>query len=370
MTSRGAPTWGLDGGINAPPFGNGGEINAVRGYLDCRSALYHPGLISELGDDILRQSDSNLVFLDGDRHRRLRSLIARTLPDRQSASKSSGAFVEGLLRRLPTSAQIDIVHDFAVPIAEDMSLTILGLPADGHDPVAPLLSSMSAQFDPLSDDASLAKATEDVHHFLTLVRLSVRQKTYTPGGALDLLNRARLAGELSLREMLGSAMTLAHASFQNSVNMISFAAVESMTNPALHEAVTAGPAGQRSWVEEVLRLGSPARLLGRRAETEMTIGSMKIAANDKVVAFIAEANRDPTVFDRPDELDPSRIVGSHLAFGAGAHFCLGAALARAELLATIRALTGKYRTLTFDAATWGDNMTMFGPTSFVVGLAG
>jgi cytochrome P450 len=371
MMTRGAPKWGLDDRNNAPPWGDHEEIRAIKGQLDCRAALSHPGLTSRVGNGILRQSDSNLVFLEGDRHKRLRSLIGHTLPARQSASESSGAFVEGLLGRLPTSAQIDIVNDFAVPIAEDMSLTILGLPADGHEPVAPLLSSMSAQFDPSSDEAALARATDAVHHFLSLVRLTVRQKTYSPGGALDLLNQARLAGDLSLREMLGSAMMLAHASFQNSVNMISFAAVESMTNPALHEAVrTAGPAAQRSWVEELLRLGSPARFLGRRAEIDMTVGSTKIAAKDLVIPFIAEANRDPTVFDQPDEFDPSRIVASHLAFGAGAHFCLGAAVARAELLATIRGLTGKYRTLTFDAATWGTNMVMFGPTSFVVRLAG
>jgi cytochrome P450 len=369
MTSRGAPNWGPDDPSGAPTWGDQVSIKPIKGYAECRTALSHPGLLSQIDDGILRMSDSNLVFLDGVKHKRLRSLIGRMLPDRRSASESSGAFVEGLLGRLPASAHIDVVADFAVPIAEDMALTVLGLPLDGHESIAPLLSAMSAQFDPASDGAALAVATEAVHEFLTLIRLTIRQKSFLPGGALDLLNQARLAGDLTLREMLGSSMMLAHASFQNSVNMISFAAVESMTNPALHKVMsTGGPVEQRTSMEEVFRLGSPARYLGRRSKAEMTIGSSQIAVNDLVIPFLAEANRDPTVFEQPDEFDPSRTGSGHLAFGGGAHFCLGATVARAELLATIQGLTGKYRSLTFESATWGTNMVMFGPTSLMVEL--
>jgi cytochrome P450 len=370
MTQRGAPKWDPNDSSSTPTWSDHVSIKPIKGYADCRAALAHPGLLSQIDDGILRQSDSNLVFLDGAKHKRLRSLIGRTLPDRRSASESSGTFVEGLLGRLPASAHFDIVADFAVPIAEDMSLSILGLPAGRHESVAPLLSAMSAQFDPASDAAALAVATDAVHEFLTLIRLTIRQKAYLPGGSLDLLNQARLAGDLTLREMLGSSMMLAHASFQNSVNMISFAAVESMTNPALHEVMSkGGPIEQRSGMEEVFRLGSPARFLGRRSKVEMTIGSAQIAENDLVIPFLAEANRDPTIFEQPDEFDLSRTGSGHLAFGGGAHFCLGATVARAELLATIRGLTEKYRSLTFESATWGTNMVMFGPTSLMVGLA-
>ena len=368
LKERGASTWGLD---SSPFWAVEDHIFPVRGYQDCRTVLSHPHLLSQMDNRSLRQSDSNLVFLEGDVHKRLRSVVARSLPDWRLAVASSRQFVDGLLERLPADVQLDIVGDFAVPIAEDMSIIILGLPQDEHGHLAPLLSAMSAQFDPASGPGELDAATEAVHEFLSLIRTTVRTKTYSPGGGLDLLNRARRAGNLSLRDMLGSSMMLAHASFQNSVNALSFAAVESMTNPALGEVLrTAGAAGQRAAVEEVLRLGSPARFLGRRADAAVTIGSGQIAERDLVIPFVATANRDPTVFDNPDQFVPFRESPGHLAFGAGAHLCLGATLARGEMLAAVEGLTAKYRELTFDSATWGTNMVMFGPTSFVVGLGG
>ena len=369
LNSRGAPSWGHGDPDGAPWWGDHENIRPMKGYLDCRAALTHPGLLSQIDSGSLRQSDSNLVFLDGLEHKRLRSVISSALPDWRSIESSFSRFIDGLVEGLPAQGEVDLVNSFAVPIAEGMAFTILGLPGDLHDHVASPLLSMSAQFDPASDEDALATATDAVHEFLSLIRLTVRQKTYSPGGALDLLNQARLAGSLSLREMLGSSMMLAHASFQNSVNALSFAAVESMTNPSLNEVMRVGSSTEdQACIEELLRLGSPARFLGRRAEAEMTIGTTRIAEKDLVIPFLAQANRDPSVFCQPNEFDHSRNSVSHLAFGAGAHFCLGAALARGELLAAVRGLTRKYRTLTFESATWGSNMVMFGPTSFVVRL--
>jgi cytochrome P450 len=369
LSRRGAPSWGHGDPDGSAWWGDHEHIQPMKGYLDCRAALTHPRLLSQIDNGSLRQSDSNLVFLDGQEHKRLRGVISRALPDWRSIEASFNRFIDGLLDGLPDHGEVDVVNRFAVPIAEAMAFTILGLPRGVHDQVASLLSSMSAQFDPASDEGALARATDAVHEFLSFIRLTVRQKTYSPGGALDLLNQARLAGNLSLREMLGSSMMLAHASFQNSVNALSFAAVESMTNPSLNEAMRAGSqAEDQTCIEELLRLGSPARFLGRRADEGMIVGTTHIAEKDLVIPFLAQANRDPGVFCQPDEFDLARNSVSHLAFGAGAHFCLGAALARGELLAAVRGLTGKYRTLTFESATWGSNMVMFGPTSFVAGL--
>jgi len=75
---------------------------------------------------------------------------------------------------------------------------------------------------------------------LSYFRLTIREKGYSPGSSLDLLNQARLAGDLSIRELLASSVMLAHASFQNSVNLLSFAAIETLTNPHVAEALNEG----------------------------------------------------------------------------------------------------------------------------------
>jgi cytochrome P450 len=109
------------------------------------------------------------------------------------------------------------------------------------------------------------------------------------------------------------------------------------------------------------------RFLIRRASTETTVGDTAINENDLVAPFLADANRDPSVFDHPDEFDGARGA-VHLAFGAGPHACLGAAIARAETLAAVRGLVGKYRTFALTSVTWGSNAVMFGPTSLVAEL--
>jgi cytochrome P450 len=276
--------------------------------------------------------------------------------------------VDDLIAGLPDRGPVDLVNDFAVPIAEDMCYFILGLRRGDGDRLAEHLAAMSAQFDPSFDPVHLAQAIEAGHEVLSLVRLGIRDNTFRPGSALSLLDEARRSGELTVREQIASSLMLAHASFQNSANLLSFAAAEAMTNAALAETMAGvDQAAQRRSIEELLRLGSPVRFLVRRASTGTMVGDTIINENDLVAPFLADANRDPSVFAHPDEFDGAR-GGVHLAFGAGPHACLGAAIARAETLAAVRGLVGKYRTFSLTSVAWGSNAVMFGPTSLVADL--
>ncbi|HEV3130887.1 MAG TPA: cytochrome P450 [Acidimicrobiales bacterium] len=342
----------------------------MTGHQDCRVALSCPELESQIDNNNLKQSDSNLLFLDGQAHERLRDIISRVLPSWRSAAESSGQFIDRLIGRLPDECRLDIVGDFAEPIAEDAMRTIVGLPQGEGDLMAPLLTEMSAQFDPSCAGDVMMSSVRAGQQVLSHIRLAVRQKSYASGSVLDLLNQARLEGELSIREMLASSVMLAHASFQNSANLLSFAAVETMTNPQVYGIITSGtPSEQRSCIEELLRLGSPVSFLIRRANAALTIGATSIDSSDIVIPCIGQANRDPAAFKDPDHFDASRDRTAHLAFGAGPHACLGAAIARAETLAAVSALAGRYRTLTLESVTWGSNAIMHGPTSLRVRLA-
>ena len=366
------PAWGPQ--VDGPPsWGSEEKVHALSGFHECRRALSDPLLESKIDNQNLKQSDSNLLFLEGEEHARLRGVIGRALPSWRLTAASTGRFIEHLVGAWPDHARIDLVAGFAEPIAEHTSRTMLGLAADaegddGH--LAPLLSAMSAQFDPGSDTEALVSGMKAGHELLSHFRLAIRKRSYTQGSALDLLNQARLAGELSIREMMASLVMLAHASFQNTANLLSFAAVESMTNARAYAALTSeDTASHRRCVEELLRLGSPARFLIRRAAAARTLGDAPITEGDIVIPCVGLANRDPGVFARPDELELDRDNNLvHLAFGAGPHACLGAALARAETLAAVSALTARYRTLTVESVTWGSNAVMHGPLSLVAEL--
>ena len=96
-------------------------------------------------------------------------------------------------------------------------------------------------------------------------------------------------------------------------------------------------------VEEMLRLAGPTPLSIRRFATEdLTIGGETIPAGDTVLLAIAGANRDPAVFGRPERTELDRAPNPHLAFGFGIHHCLGAPLARVQLVSAIGALVRRY----------------------------
>ena len=95
-------------------------------------------------------------------------------------------------------------------------------------------------------------------------------------------------------------------------------------------------------VEEMLRFDSALQLFERTATRDVEVGGVVVAEGQKIAALLGAANRDPAVFADADTFDPARDPNPHLAFGAGLHFCLGAPLARMELVESLTALFGRF----------------------------
>lgn len=102
-------------------------------------------------------------------------------------------------------------------------------------------------------------------------------------------------------------------------------------DPALYDRWSTDPALLRSGVEEAVRWSSPAMHSMRHARRDTELGGVRIAGGDPVVAWLTSANRDEDAFRDPDAFDPARVPNQHLAFGSGAHLCLGAATARVTM---------------------------------------
>jgi pimeloyl-[acyl-carrier protein] synthase len=98
-------------------------------------------------------------------------------------------------------------------------------------------------------------------------------------------------------------------------------------------------------VEELLRYDGPAQLISRSAVEDISLRGKLIRAGDSVVAMLGAANRDPAVFDQPDTLDVTREPNPHIAFGHGAHFCVGANLSRRETQIAVPALLRRFPNL-------------------------
>ncbi|MET0698173.1 MAG: cytochrome P450 [Mycobacterium sp.] len=137
--------------------------------------------------------------------------------------------------------------------------------------------------------------------------------------------------ELDDHELRAVAGLVLAAGFETTVNLLGNGIRLLMDAPDQLAVLQRSPDKWPGAVEEILRLESPVQLSARMARTDTEIAGRRLAAGEMVIIYLAAANRDPAVFDEPGRFDVTRSNSArHLAFSGGRHFCLGAALARAE----------------------------------------
>ena len=168
----------------------------------------------------------------------------------------------------------------------------------------------------------------------------VRRPGPRPRGAPAGRSRARTSPPTCSRpgltevELVAAVVLLLNAGHEASVNVFGNGLVA-----ALRHGVRLGEVDDLPvLVEEMLRFDSALQLFERTATTDVEVGGVVVAEGERVAALLGSANRDPAVFADPDRFDAARDTNPHLAFGAGLHFCLGAPLARMELVESLDAL--------------------------------
>jgi cytochrome P450 len=156
----------------------------------------------------------------------------------------------------------------------------------------------------------------------------------TPGA--DLLSSmitaaAADADPLSDIDLVSIAGLVLAAGFETTVNLLGNGAALLFAHPEQLAGLRAEPAGWRNAVEEILRYDSPAQNTVRHTVRDVTIAGVPVPKGKFIALVLAGANRDPAVFDDPDSFDVRRAnAREHISFGAGSHYCLGAALSRME----------------------------------------
>jgi cytochrome P450 len=139
------------------------------------------------------------------------------------------------------------------------------------------------------------------------------------------------------------ALLVLGAGFETTVNLISNAVGRLDEHPDERARCVADPTLWDNAVEEVLRHDSPVQLTGRTAVRDSTVAGVELPAGTTVLILLGGANRDPAVFADPDRFDVGRDnADDHLAFSLGAHFCLGAQLARLEARVALRELYARF----------------------------
>jgi len=148
---------------------------------------------------------------------------------------------------------------------------------------------------------------------------------------------------LNTRELEALAGLVLAAGFETTVNLLGNGIRLLLDSPHHVETLSERPELWPTAVEEILRLESPVQLSARVAAKDVDVAGTRVLAGELVVIHLAGANRDPKVFDNPQRFDIEREnAGRHLSFSGGRHFCLGAALARAEGEVGLRAFFERY----------------------------
>ncbi len=281
----------------------------------------------------VRTLSATMVGADDPRHARLRGLVCRAFTPRRIADLGSRieAIAAELAGRAAAAGQMDLVADFALPLPFTVIAELLGVPEaqrrEFRRRVAGLLSP------PRSIAMRLAVWMPRLIRLIGFFERLVAFRRREPDGALiSALIAVEDGGQrLSAQELTAMVFLLFFAGHETTVNLIGNGMLALFDHPGELARLRGEPALMPNAVEELLRFTNPVEAVAMRYTREpLRIGGTDLPARATVMGLISSANRDPDAFPDPDRLDLSRRDNRHLALGAGAHYCLGANLARLE----------------------------------------
>lgn len=331
-------------------------------YEDCQFALTSPAMTHgeqrpKLGDHRGEGKPRTMMYMDGPPHTRQRGLVSRALtPRRISDLKDSvGDLVEQLLDRLqeqlgPNGGEAELVDSFAFRLPVAVIGRLVGVPESDWQKLRRLTREASAALEMLPPPDVLRtsdRALQEMEdYFLSL--LQERRKD-PQDDLMSALAQVTQDGErLADSEITAVTVLLFGAGFQTATDAIGNGLTALAANPEQERRLREHPELLNSAAEELLRFEVPPHLLGRYVHDETTFpDGTTLEADQHLLIMLGAANRDPAVFDRPEELDLGRFVDGDsvpqpLSFAWGAHHCLGIHLARMELRLAYQGLLRRF----------------------------
>jgi cytochrome P450 len=290
-----------------------------------------------------------LIMMDGPRHTRMRAIVSRAFTPRRIASLEARIreIAHGLLDAFGGQEEVDLVRGFSAPLPTTVIAELLGVPVSDQEWFKEKSTEL-AQFDPAK-----MRVVAGQEPMLTLEpavelgaylaeRLAERRKA-PRDDLLSALLAAEIDGEkLTDVETIGFAFLLLVAGNETTTNLISNAAVNLDRYRDERRKLVADPSLIPLAVEECLRFDSPVQGLARTLSRDVEVLGTPIPKGEQVLLLFASANRDDRRIPDPERFDVTRDPNPHLAFGFGAHYCLGANLARLEARVAFEELLARF----------------------------
>lgn len=356
-------------------------------YEDCLNVLKDPRFIKDferLMTQEQRQRFANestpvaaisrhMLNLDPPDHTRLRALVHKAFTPRiiESLHPRITDIAEMLLDSIVQSGdtQFDLIDRFAAPLPLIVIAELLGIPKEDRDRFRQWTRDILFG----RDEAVVTQAAmEAVNYFNDIF---ARRRVEPGDDLLSALLAVEEAGDrLSHQELLSMIFLLLVAGHETTVNLIANGLLSLFQFPDQKGLLIENPSLIKSAVEEMLRFHGPVEnTLSRWAAEDIEYKGFEIKRGDIVMATLMSANRDPQVFENPDEFIISREPNRHIAFGAGIHYCLGAPLARLEGAIAMDHLLRRFPNISMattpDKLQWNDQILIRGLQALRVNLS-
>ena len=314
-----------------------------------------------------------LLFLDDPDHARVRRALQAAF--RPSAMRELTGFIEQTAVAMCDGLDQDDGADFMARVARPLPARVIArwMGMEDVDPGVFMAWSESLAVFIGAMQPSLEQTQQAQKSLLAMAAslepILARRRTALGDDLISTLIRAETEGGLQAGpELLAQCAMLLFAGYETSRNLLGNGLRALLCHPAQWQRLQKDPALLPGAVRELLRFDPPVQYTARRVSTDLMLHGQWLRRGDAVVVCIAAANRDPRVFDRPDELDVGRRGASSLSFGTGAHACIGAALTQIEAQAVFRTLLRRYPSLELAgaAAQWNSNAVYRGLRSLLL----
>jgi cytochrome P450 len=319
-----------------------------------------PAAFRAMDRDIVRH---NILFTDGADHTRLRHSVRDVFTRSFISGLEDGVenVASQTIDRLPAHVEFDLMAEIVLPLPIAIAAAWLGLDVDSARLLreeSPAISRMLSGF----NDVDAAEAGTEAFATLMAELLPLAaDRRRSPGD--DLLSFIASDPDLELVDVVIMAVVIAVAGHETTANLLGSAMIRLMApQTAGVRPIDAIGTVDDQLVTELLRLDGPVQAVGRTATQDHRIDDVAVSSGDPALVVLAAANRDPAVFEQPDRLQPHRTGLAPLTFGYGAHYCLGAALARLEIAIALRHILTR-RPALCGAPVWRDTPAIRGPLS-------
>jgi pimeloyl-[acyl-carrier protein] synthase len=285
-----------------------------------------------------------MLFRDPPDHARLRSLVSKAFTPRavDALEERITELTHRQLDRVERRGEMEFLADFAYPVPAMAICELMGAPSRDHELIMRNAPALATRLDPspMRSPAVMAAADRAAAELSRYLDGLIAQRRRDPGD--DILS-ALIAAEddgdrLSHDELVATAMLLLIAGHETTANLLGNGLLALLRHPEEWQRLRNDPDLDRSAVEELMRFDGPIQMTERVALDDVQVGDAAIPKGRVAILCLAAANWDPDVFDHPNVLDIERDPNPHLGFGGGAHFCIGAALARMEARIALRAI--------------------------------